>query len=163
MIETSDGQPVLAARRYGQGRVAILLSNTLWTWQLGGTDGLGKGLYGRFITQLIHWLNPGGHDAEDSETLQIVIASGEVDLHNPWQSGIWRQGEIRLRLAVTTPSGETLTIPMRQATWGASGTETAQDGSCAVDPSRRHIPIVRKQGRCNRHKPCFWSRNQSTN
>ncbi|NLG14049.1 MAG: hypothetical protein GX561_07580 [Lentisphaerae bacterium] len=130
VIETSDGQPVLAARRYGQGRVAILLSNTLWKWQLGGTDGLGKGLYGRFITQLIHWLNPGGHDAEDSETLQIVIASGEVDLRQSVAIGGYG-GKVKsgCDCLITTPSGETLTIPMRQAKLEAQvGLRRAQDG-----------------------------------
>ena len=45
---------VLVGRRYGQGRTAVLLSDSLWRWQLGSeAGGGGKSLYGRFLTQLL--------------------------------------------------------------------------------------------------------------
>ncbi len=54
-LSATDGSPILVGRRYGQGRVAIILSESLWRWQMGSSaDETGKGFYGRFITQLLH-------------------------------------------------------------------------------------------------------------
>ena len=130
VMETSDGNPVLVTRRYGQGRVAMLLSNTLWKWQLGGADGSGKGLYGRFITQLLHLLNPESGETGQDDALRIVMASGEADLRENVAIGV-----VGLRAKggadclVKTPSAKTLTYPMREARLEKQvGLRNAQDG-----------------------------------
>jgi uncharacterized membrane protein len=81
LISVADGSPVLAVRRFGQGRVAMVLSDSLWRWQLGDSGGGSeKSLYNRFITQLVYWLAPSEKDVEKSTLLQVVIARNEVDL-----------------------------------------------------------------------------------
>ena len=116
IIETAEGNPVLAMRRYGQGRVVIVLSNTLWKWQLGGADGSGKGMYGRFVTQLVHLLTPDGLDADNGDMLRIVMADDDVDLReNVVIGAVGGRLKDGADCLVTTPSHETLTYPMREA------------------------------------------------
>ena len=130
VMETSDGNPVLVTRRYGQGKVAMLLSNTLWKWQLGGADGSGKGLYGRFITQLVHMLNPKDGDAGQDDVLRIVMASGEAELRENVAIGvIGLNAKGGADCLVKTPSGKTLTYSMREAKLDRQvGLRQPQDG-----------------------------------
>ena len=130
VMETSDGNPVLLTRRYGQGKVAMLLSNTLWKWQLGGADGSGKGLYGRFITQLVHMLNPEGGETGQDDALRIVMASGEADLRETVAVGVvGLNAKGGADCLVKTPSEKTLTYPMREAKLDKQvGLRQQQDG-----------------------------------
>ncbi|MBR4900738.1 MAG: VWA domain-containing protein [Victivallales bacterium] len=130
VMETSDGNPVLVTRRYGQGKVAMLLSNTLWKWQLGGADGSGKGLYGRFITQLVHMLNPEGGETGQDDALRIVMAAGEADLRETVAVGVvGLNAKGGADCLVKTPSEKTLTYPMREAKLDKQvGLRNPQDG-----------------------------------
>lgn len=49
--------PMVAAQRYGEGKVITILTDSLWRWQL-GPEASGKQPYQRFWTQLISWLLP---------------------------------------------------------------------------------------------------------
>jgi len=53
---TSTGpQPVVMAQQYGQGKIVAVLTDSLWRWKLGSSEGK---LYERFWNQLISWLSP---------------------------------------------------------------------------------------------------------
>ena len=113
-IASTDGSPLLLARQAGQGRTAMLLSDSLWRWQMGGNDGEGsKGLYARFITQLLYWLCPDRQEGAADAPLQILIATGEVDQHEKVVIGaIGNLPSGTVTCILTTPSGKTLTLPM---------------------------------------------------
>jgi hypothetical protein len=49
--------PVVVTQRYGQGKVAAILTDTLWKWQL-SPDALEHKPYARFWTQLLAWMVP---------------------------------------------------------------------------------------------------------
>ena len=119
-LATSDGTPVLLVRRYGQGRVALLLSDSLWRWQMGGEAGpAAKGLYGRFVTQLLHWLVPKQGEDSAHEELQVVVAESEVELGQQVVLGaIGGPPGANVTCKVTTPSGKSLVFPMTQARLG---------------------------------------------
>ena len=56
MGQTPGGnQPVLVTQRYGQGKVAVILTDSLWRWQL--DPGAGKP-YSVLWNQLLQWLSP---------------------------------------------------------------------------------------------------------
>ncbi|HEV7403413.1 MAG TPA: glutamine amidotransferase [Chthoniobacteraceae bacterium] len=58
IAETPAGpQPMVVTQRYGQGKVAAILTDSLWRWQLGPEASKTKP-YERFWTQLISWLLP---------------------------------------------------------------------------------------------------------
>ena len=130
VMETADGNPVLVTRRYGQGRVAIVLSNTLWKWQLGGADGSGKGLYSRFITQLVHFLKPDAEKTGQDDALRIVMASGEAELRETVAVGlVGLNAKDGADCLVKTPLEKTLTYPMRSARLDKQvGLRQPQDG-----------------------------------
>ena len=120
-LAASDGSPVLLVHRYGQGRVALLLSDSLWRWQMGGDAGpAAKGLYGRFITQLLYWLVPRQGEDSAHEELQVVVAESEVELGQQVVLGaIGGTSGTSVTCKVTTPTGKSIAFPMTQARLGA--------------------------------------------
>jgi hypothetical protein len=55
IADTPEGsQPVIVAQRYGQGKVAAILTDSLWRWQLEP----GADAYSRFWNQMLLWLSP---------------------------------------------------------------------------------------------------------
>ncbi len=56
--ETPQGvQPIVVTQRFGQGKVTVILTDSLWRWQLAPEANQSKP-YDRFWTQLISWLLP---------------------------------------------------------------------------------------------------------
>lgn len=53
----AGAQPIVATQRFGQGKVAAILTDSLWRWQLGPEAGRTRP-YERFWTQMISWLLP---------------------------------------------------------------------------------------------------------
>lgn len=119
VLTSSDNTPVVVTRRYGQGRVAMILSDSLWRWQMGsGDDNGGKGIYGRFVTQLLTWLCPSQDERDDSGLMQILLADGEVDLRARvviGLSGLKQSGVNSVTCRIRTPAGNELAIPMAPA------------------------------------------------
>lgn len=119
LVATADGSPVLAVRRYGQGRVAVLLTDSLWRWQLGtGAERAERSLHSLFLTQLVHWLAPDRREADDTGgLLQVLTARSEVDVRERVVVGALRPGAgepqvDELTCSVTTPDGRQLLLPM---------------------------------------------------
>lgn len=116
-LAASDGTPLLIARQAGQGRTAMLLSDSLWRWQMGSTDSGGKGLYGRFITQLLYWLCPNQKNDGVEDALQILLAEHEVCQNQ--RVTIAAVGSVggasNVTCTIRVPSGKTLSIPMPAA------------------------------------------------
>lgn len=132
-LSATDGSPILVGRRYGQGRVAMVLSESLWRWQMGSNaDETGKGFYGRFVTQLLHWLSPSQEDGSNEDLLQVLLASPEVDLREQIVIGALggkttAAGGLTCRLQA--PSGKNYTLPMLPARLETEvGLNRPQDG-----------------------------------
>ncbi len=129
LTATADGAPVIVTRRFGQGRVAAVLTDSLWRWQLGGDAAVadqagGKSLYAAFITQLTNWLAPSGRELQTGELLQIVTRTSEFELRERIDIGALYEGNLNtneeLTCSLTTPSGRRLSMAMRPAELGAN-------------------------------------------
>ncbi|MCX7818168.1 MAG: glutamine amidotransferase [Kiritimatiellae bacterium] len=73
---TSAGpHPLIVVHRYGQGKVAAILSESLWRWSLapGETD-----LYRRFWNRLLDWLSP---EQEQLAPFEVDLFAGTAMLH----------------------------------------------------------------------------------
>lgn len=132
-LSATDGSPILVGRRYGQGRVAIILSESLWRWQMGSSaDETGKGFYGRFITQLLHWLSPSQEEDDSEELLHVLLAAAEVDLREQVAIGAIggkAAAGSGLTCRLQAPSGKNYTLPMVPARLEADvGLNRPQDG-----------------------------------
>ena len=142
LLVAADGSPVLVTRPYGQGRVAMVLSDSLWRWQLGGSSaGADKSLHGRFVTQLVYWLAPSEKDLEKSAMLQAVVSHSQAELRQKVTVGaVYDPGEDKARAGVTckiaTPEGKVLVIPMMTGSLGADvGLAKSVDGfKCFFTP-----------------------------
>ena len=78
-VNTPQGpQPVVATQRFGQGKVAAILTDSLWRWQLGPESGKAHP-YERFWTQMISWLLPRQEEI-DSMKLEFFADRAQVFL-----------------------------------------------------------------------------------
>jgi len=142
LLVTADSSPVLVVRPYGQGRVAMVLSDSLWRWQMGGsTGGSEKSLYRRFVTQLVYWLAPSEKDLENTTLLQAVVSHSQAELRQKVTVGaVYDPGENKdqagVTCKITTPDGKVLVFPMMAGSLGTDlGLTKSVDGfKCFFTP-----------------------------
>ncbi len=126
LMETiADGQarPLVVVKQQGAGRVAVVLSDTLWRWRVAAPGWTGKlSVYDTFWGQLLDWLAP------DQEGLQ---SSGRIELTS--ERPFYRQGDKAtvqaewigkgvapfksLDSTVKDPSGATKPMQLQTAVW----------------------------------------------
>ena len=77
--ETPQGaQPMVVTQRFGQGKVTVILTDSLWRWQLGPEASKTKP-YERFWTQLLSWLLP-REEAGDKMRLELFADRDQLFL-----------------------------------------------------------------------------------
>ena len=91
LLTAPDASPLIAVRRYGRGRTAVILTDSLWRWRMagrtvGGRDGKDS-LYDRFYSQLVHWLAPSGKDLQGDAGFEMVVSGHEFKLREPVRIG----------------------------------------------------------------------------
>jgi hypothetical protein len=101
--------PLLILAKAGQGRVGMLLSDQFWLWTRGGVQA-GPAL--PLLRRCVHWLLD--EPALEAEALAARIDNGQITIQRQTLSGTYPGDAI-----LTTPSGETLTLPLRQQTAGS--------------------------------------------
>ncbi len=69
-------KPLVVTQRYGEGRVAAILTDTLWRWQL-DPDTAERRLYQRFWTQLLDWMMPEEDDV-DRPPIDLMVGEDQV-------------------------------------------------------------------------------------
>ncbi len=71
----TGAQPLIIVQSYGQGRVAAILSESLWRWSLapGETD-----LYRRFWNRLLDWMSP---EQEQLAPFEVDLFAAATTLH----------------------------------------------------------------------------------
>ena len=117
VAETPDGPaPVIATQRYGDGKVAAVLTDSLWRWQL-GPEATEHRLYQRFWTQLVSWLLPQAeHLAGDRidlfADLDQVFFGESLHLHAQLGDAT-RPGPAAVRCTITMPDGRRIPFQMQ--------------------------------------------------
>jgi uncharacterized membrane protein len=126
LMETiADGQarPLVVVKQQGAGRVAVVLSDTLWRWRVGAPGWAGRlSAYDTFWAQMLDWLAP------DQEGLQ---SGGRIELTA--DRPFYRQGDKvaiqaewigkgaapfdKLDVSIKPPSGGTRPLALRAAVW----------------------------------------------
>jgi len=156
LVAAADGSPVVVVRRFGQGRVAMLLSDSLWRWQLGEAEAAAeKSLYSRFVTQIVYWLAPSEKDVEKSSLLQVVTAKTEVELREKVTVGAvfdtHGDAAATLTCRVKTPEGKILVFPMLAGALGKDvGLSRTLDGFRSFftpqDPGQYDVTVATADG-----------------
>ncbi|WP_404383251.1 hypothetical protein [Caenispirillum salinarum] len=105
----ADREPLLLLDRVDEGRVALLLSDTLWLWEKGWRGG---GPQAELVRRLAHWLMK-EPDLEE-EALRAEVSGGQLQIE---RRSLDPAPET---VTVTTPSGREETVPLSEAPGGRS-------------------------------------------
>ena len=120
LADTPQGKlPVVVTHRYGQGKVAVLLTDSLWKWQL-SPDADENNPYARFWVQMISWLLPDEEEGSEN-TIQLFADVAQLHLGEEIQitarvAGEEELGSARIRAAMTFPDQRTVDFDMK-AQW----------------------------------------------
>lgn len=101
MLEGVDGRPLLVLDRYGEGRVALFLSDHGWLWARGVEGG---GPHVQLYRRLAHWLME--EPELEEEALTATARSGDLVVTRQTMS------EEGGTVSLISPSGETSEAPL---------------------------------------------------
>jgi hypothetical protein len=99
-----DNNPLLILSRYGEGRVALLLSDHIWLWARGFEGG---GPHLDLLRRLSHWLMK--QPELEEERLLLSVQGGDLSIERRTML------DEAVPVTVTTPSGETRAINLALA------------------------------------------------
>ena len=104
LMNGPNNQPLLVLSRYGDGRVALLLSDHIWLWARGYEDG---GPHLDLLRRLSHWLMK--EPELEEERLVMTARGGEIVIERRTMS------ETAEPVTVTQPSGATQILNLARA------------------------------------------------
>ncbi len=104
LMNGPNNQPLLVLSRYGEGRVALLLSDHIWLWARGYEGG---GPHLDLLRRLSHWLMK--EPELEEERLVMTARGGEISIERRTMS------ENAEPVTVTAPSGGTQTLNLARA------------------------------------------------
>src|SRR6195952_4067968 len=112
----ADGKPLLLLSRFGEGRVALLLSDHIWLWARGYEGG---GPHLDLLRRMSHWLMK--QPDLDEEALRLQIQGKDL--------AVWRQtmSDSVTPVTVTSPSGKTRELTLGQSEPGLWRSATPAD------------------------------------
>ena len=117
-VMTADNEPLVVTQRFGQGKVAAILSNSLWRWQLQPGQ---QEEYLSFWDGLIQWLMPQASQI-DAYTLDLSADVEQLflgdSLNLTARVGGSRAGEARdvpVTVTVQTPDGRKVPFTMESS------------------------------------------------
>ncbi len=158
LLATGDGDPLLAVRACGQGRSAVILSDSLWHWRLGDTEtggGRGATRYQNFYAQLVTWLGPRQDRDDRGGLVQLYLGALEADARQPVAIGAVLSGVAPERAGLTcrirTPAGTDVVLPMAAASLGPNvGLNRPQPGFLCeyrpVEPGTHTVSVAAPDG-----------------
>ncbi len=117
LADTPNGNlPVVVVHRHGQGKVAVVLTDSLWKWQL-SPQGAENKPFVRFWTQMISWLLP-DEDAGEDQAIQLFADREQLHLGEDIQvtarvTGEEQPGTVTVRAVMTFPDKHTVNFDMK--------------------------------------------------
>jgi hypothetical protein len=112
----ADGKPLLLLSRYGEGRVALLLSDHIWLWARGYEGG---GPHLDLLRRMSHWLMK--QPDLDEEALRLVIQGHDLVVQRQTMA------DNVTPVTVTSPSGKTRELSLTAGEPGLWRSTTAAD------------------------------------
>ena len=103
ILEGPDGAPLLILNRVGEGRVAMLMSDHGWLWARGFEGG---GPHVSLYRRIAHWLMK--EPSLEEESLRATSRGNLLTITRQTMAGDVPDA------VVTTPTGETLTVPLTE-------------------------------------------------
>src|SRR6186713_2702914 len=102
VMTVADGKPLLFLTRFGEGRVALLLSDHIWLWARGYEGG---GPHLDLLRRMSHWLMK-QPDLEE-EALRLIVRGRDITVQRQTMADAVNQ------ITLTSPTGATRTIDLQ--------------------------------------------------
>jgi hypothetical protein len=119
-----DGReaPVLAAWRFGKGRVGVLSARTTWRWSMKmGDHERRSDVYQRFWKNMVLWLTR----SDEFKPVRVAIDGGVAHVGEPMRLRVWVYddyfqplSDAEVRLNITWPDGKTAPLEAHPETTG---------------------------------------------
>ena len=104
LLQTPDGDPLLALGRVGQGRTALLLSDQIWLWS---RDHQGGGPQAELLRRIAHWLMQEPELEENALTARVADGRLRIERRSTEPGA---PGDV----AVTDPDGRRETVALHE-------------------------------------------------
>ena len=135
--------PVIVAMRFGQGRVVVILSDTIWRWRLAAKGwSAERSPYETFWAQLMDWLIPKEQEKQDNNRLELFTdRTNYLYGEHPQIRAILRtlspiaKQPATLPLQVRTPDEKVFEYTMHPATLQTRGGKQVAGYRADVDPN----------------------------
>jgi uncharacterized membrane protein len=145
LLETTAGgtkHPIIAASRFGKGKVVVVLSDTVYRWRLAAKFAQAdKSPYDTFWTQLMDWLIPKEQDKQGGNKLELFTERPQYMLGEPVEvRAIVRQSDggkqpASVALSVKTPDEKTFEYTMKPAMLPTTGGQQVPGFRAVVEPN----------------------------
>ncbi len=135
--------PLIVSSRFGQGRVVVVLTDTMWRWRLGAASwSLENSPHDTFWTQLMDWLIPKEQNKQNSDRIELFTERTNYTLgERPEVRAILRtvaagaQVPATLPLQVHTPDDKVFDYTLKAATFQTQNGKKVSGYQVAVDPN----------------------------
>jgi len=135
LLTTADGRsPIVVVQRYGQGKSAVVLTDSTWRWKLGQTRAvLPIDLHGLFWNSLVQWLLPEETESRRANAVELITDKDEYELSEQVRLIVTAtdadgdpEKDAVVRCQVATPDGKTLTLYSQLGDISAFSTSMAE-------------------------------------
>ena len=125
MEAVADGQarPLVVVKQQGAGRVAVVLSDTLWRWRVAAPGWSGRlSAYDTFWAQLLDWLAPDQEGLQSGGRIEMTAGrpfyrqGDKVAVHAEW-IGKGAAPYQSITSTLRNPSGTTKPLAMQASVW----------------------------------------------
>ncbi len=133
-------RPLVVSTRFGQGRVIVLLTDTMWRWRLAARGwSAERSPYDTFWTQLMDWLIPKDLDKDKGGAIELFTErSNYAPGEKPEVRAILRAGGSQpasLPLHLRTPDDKVFEYTLHPAELTTSSGKRVAGYRCEVEPS----------------------------
>lgn len=146
LVETrvnGKAYPVIAAMRHGQGRVIVVMSDTLWRWRLAAKGwSADRSPYDTFWAQLMDWLIPKEQQKQDGNRLELFSERSQYSAgEQPEVRALLRTVDpnavapASIPLKLRTPDEKTFEYTLRPAQWTGRDGKKVSGYRAAVEPN----------------------------
>ena len=115
LMQSPDGQALLALDRVGKGRAALLLSDQIWLWSRGHQGG---GPQAELLRRVAHWLMQEPELEENALTARVSEGRLMIERRSTDPTPT-------PAVSVIDPDGKTETVPLRDVSLGRSAASVA--------------------------------------
>jgi Putative glutamine amidotransferase len=122
-VADNQARPLVVVKQQGSGRVAVVLSDTLWRWRVASPGWNGRlSAYDTFWAQMLDWISPDQEGLQSTGRIELTTdrpfyhQGGRVTVCAEWIG----RGEApynTLNAVVRNPGGGSARVEMKSAVW----------------------------------------------